>query len=288
MLLRSTVLFVLGFGLATGCAEPETPRILTGNKGACGSVVQDASPSQVECPAACPVAVNAYRVIDLASCERASASYVACINPGGAGGTPGTAVLDTPDGPIFIDDPAFDCNREEGCAEVETVTTERWSTCAVTDDEACDCTCRAGECAFDRFVGTLGGCGLPSPCAALTGDTERTEELLQCYLDVLAEGGPVLMEIDVPMTNDVTGETATARRVVAADRREAIRLDELGFKSPAAHCSLQSANFFFDCDPGEPAYVNVENDQGMIERVPCTDPRAWLLECEAGAPVCPG
>jgi hypothetical protein len=34
--------------------------------------------------------------------------------------------------------------------------------------------------------------------------------------------------------------------------------------------------------------VNVENDQGLIERVPCTDPGAWLLDCDAAEPVCPG
>ena len=44
--LRSTALLALW--CATACAEPETPRILTGNKGACGSVVQGASPEQVE------------------------------------------------------------------------------------------------------------------------------------------------------------------------------------------------------------------------------------------------
>lgn len=284
---RSIALLALLCG--TACAEPETPLILVGNKGACGSVVEGASPDQVECPSACPVPVEAYRVLNNATCEHAGTRYVACINPGGAGGTPGAAVLDTPDGPIFIDDPAWDCAREGGCAEVETVTTERWSTCAATDEEACDlCVCRDGECAFDRFVATLQGCGLPSPCAALTGETERTEELLQCYLDALAQGGPMYFEVDVPMTNDVTGETSTDRRVVAVNRRTAIRLDALGYHRPSAQCALQDATFFFDCLPGEPMNVNVPNDQGLIERVPCTDPRAWLVNCEASAPECPG
>lgn len=284
--LRSLALLVLTL-CAAACEEPETPRILVGNQGACGSVVEGARPDQVECPTACPVAVEAYRVLDNASCERASTSYVACIKPGG-GGTPGAAILDTPDGPVFIDDPAFDCNRDEGCAQVETATTERWSTCAATEDEACDCVCRGGECAFDRFSSTLAGCGLPSPCAPLTGDTERTEELLQCYLDALAAGGPIYYEVDVPMTNDVTGETATARRVVALASRQAIRLDALGFDRPSTACELHPATFYFDCDPGEPMMVNVENDQGLVERVPCTDPRAWLLGCTAAEPVCPG
>jgi hypothetical protein len=283
---RSMALFLLSL-CAAACAEPETPLILVGNKGACGSVVEGASPGQVECPTACPVAVQAYRVLDTASCERASTSYVACIKPGG-GGTPGAAILDTPDGPVFIDDPAFDCNREEGCAQVDIATTERWSTCAATEDEACDCVCRGGECAFDRFASTLAGCGLPSPCAALTGDTERTEELLQCYLDALAAGGPIYFEVDVPMTNDVTGETSTARRVVAVASREAIRLDELGFDQPSTACSLRAAMFYFDCDPGEPMMVNAEDDQGLIARVPCTDPSAWLIDCSAAEPVCPG
>lgn len=283
--MRAMALLVLC--CAAACSEPETPRILQGKTGACGSVVKGASPDQVECPAACPTAVAAFRVLDNASCERVSTSYVACINPGGAGGMQGAAVLDTPDGPVFVDDPAFDCNREEGCAAVDTTTTERWSTCAVTDDEACDCVCSGDECAFDRFVSTLAGCGLPSPCAALTGDTERTPELLQCYLDTLADGGPMYFETDVPMTNDITGETSTARRVVAVNRRVAIRVDELGYEQPSTQCTLQDARFFFDCDPDDPMNVNVKNDQGLIERIPCTDPRAWLLECDGAAPVCP-
>lgn len=285
--LRSTALLALW--CATACAEPETPRILTGNKGACGSVVQGASPGQVECPSACPVAVEAFRVLDTASCERASSRYVACIKPGAGGASAGAAVLDTPDGPVFIDDPAFDCNREgeEGCAAVETATTERWSTCAVTDDEACDCVCRGDECAFDRFASTLAGCGLPTPCEPLTGETERTPDLLQCYLDTLGDGGPMYMEVDVPMSNDVTGETTTARRVVAVSRRVAIRLDELGYHRPSSQCELQDPTFYFNCDPDEPMQVNVENDQGLIDRVPCSDPRAWLINCDAAAPVCP-
>jgi hypothetical protein len=273
---------------ATACAEPETPRILLGNEGACGSVVEGASPAQVECPTACPVAVEAFRVLNNASCERVSTSYVACVKPGDGSGTVGAAILDTPDGPVFIDDPAFDCNRDDGCARIDAATTERWSTCAATEDEACDCVCRGGECAFDRFVSTLAGCGLPSPCAALTGDTERTPELLQCYLDVLATGGPIYMEADVPMTNDVTRETQTARRVVAVSGREAFRVDELGYDRPSTRCTLQGASFFFDCDPDEPMNVNVKNDQGLVERVPCSDPRAWLLDCRAAEPVCPG
>lgn len=272
---------------ATACAEPETPLILIGNKGACGSVVEGAGPDQVECPSACPVAVEAFRVRNNASCERSGTTYVACIRPGG-GGTAGAALLDTPDGPIFIDDPAFDCSGEAACVEVGTTTTERWSTCAATDDEACDCVCQGGECAFDRFVTTLDGCGLPSPCAALTGDTERTDELLQCYLDALAAGGPLLMELDVPSRNDVTRETVTARRVVAVAQRKAIRLDSAAYHRPSARCELQSASFYFACNPDEPMFVNVENDQGLIERVECTDPRAWLVDCQASEPVCPG
>jgi hypothetical protein len=285
MLTRPTALLALLL-CATACAEPETPLILVGNKGACGSVVEGAGPDQVECPSACPVAVEAFRVRDIASCARSSTTYVACINPGGSG-TPGAALLDTPDGPIFVDDPAFDCNREDGCAAVDTTTTERWSTCAATEDEACDCVCRGGECAFDRFVATIDGCGLPSPCAALTGETERTNELLRCHLDALAAGGPIRIEVDVPSRNDVTGETVTSRRVMAVDQRNAIRLDSVAFHRPSAACELQSASFYFDCNPDEPMSVNVENDQGLVERVPCTDPRAWLINCEGSAPVCP-
>lgn len=272
---------------AAACAEPEAPLILLGNEGACGAVVEGAGPDQVECPSACPVAVAAFRVLDNASCERVSTSYVACIKPGG-GSSVGAAVLDTPDGPIFIDDPAFDCNRDDGCAAVDTTTTERWSTCAATDDEGCACVCRGGECAFDRFASTLAGCGLPSPCAALTGDTERTPELLECYLDALAAGGPMYFEVDVPMTNDVTGETETGRRVVAVARREAIRVDALGFDRPSTSCTLQSASFFYGCDPADPMEVNVKNDQNLVVRLPCTDPRTWLLECDAAVPACPG
>jgi len=287
-LLRSTVLLALGY--ATACADPETPTVLEGPRGACGSVVRGLSPGEVECPTACPVAVEAYRVIDNASCARSGTQYVACIAPGSASGsvTTGAVMLDTPDGPVFIDDPAFDCNREEGCAEVETVTTERWTPCNVDDEAACACVCDGGECASDRLSATLQGCGFPSPCAPLTGDTERTEDLLQCYLDALAEGGPLLIEADVPMTNDVTGETQTGRRVVAVNRRKAVRVDSLGFDMPSVQCSLQSASFYFDCDPEQPLFVNVENDQGEIERVACTDPRAWLIECDRGAPECPG
>jgi hypothetical protein len=283
-LLRSTALLVLGY--ATACAEPETPRILAGPTGACGSVVEGASPSEVECPSACPVAVDAYRVINNASCQRSSTRYVACIAPGNPGGTRGAVVLDTPDGPIFIDDPAFDCNRDDACVEVETVTTERWTTCDEADEAACACVCDGGECAYERHVATLQGCGFPSPCAPLTGDTPRTEELLECYLTELAHGGPALFEVDVPQTNDVTGETVTARRTIAVNRREAIRLDSLGFQGPSAHCALQVPSFYFDCDPSEPTNVNVENDAGAIERVPCTDPRAWLIECDTAAPTC--
>lgn len=282
---RSTAFFALLL-CATACSEPETPRILQGTKGACGSVVEGASPSQVECPSACPIAVEAYRVLNNASCERASASYVACVNPGGAG-TRGAALLDTEDGPIFIDDPTYDCNRDDGCAVVDPITTERWSTCGATEDEACDCVCRGGECPFDRFASTLDGCGFPSPCAALTGDTERTDELIQCYLDELAAGGPLQIEVDVPMTNDVTGESSTGRRVVVVNQRNAIRIDELIFDGPSARCELQSASFYFDCVPDEPMSINVENEAGMIERLPCTDPRAWLINCQKAAPVCP-
>lgn len=285
MLTRPTAILALLL-CATACAEEETPLILQGTRGACGSVVEGASPDQVECPSSCPVAVEAYRVRNNASCERSSAKYVACVNPGGAG-TKGAAVLDTPDGPIFIDDPAFDCNREDGCAAIATTTTERWSTCGITDDEACVCVCSGDECPYDRFVSTLDGCGFPSPCAALTGDTERTTDLLQCYLDELAAGGPLQLEVDVPMTNDVTGETSTARRVVVVNQRKAVKVDQLVFDGPASTCELQSASFYFDCVPDEPTSINVENDQGMIERLPCTDPRTWFLNCEKNAPVCP-
>ncbi len=286
MLTRSTVFLALLL-CATACAEPETPLILEGPRGACGSVVEGASPDQVECPSSCPIAVEAFRVRNKASCERSAARYVACINPGGAG-TRGAAVLDTEDGPIFIDDPSFDCNREGGCASVDATTTERWSTCAATEDEGCGCVCKGDECPFDRFVGVLDGCGLPSPCTPLTGDTERTDELLQCYLDELAAGGPIRMDVDVPMTNDVTGETTTARRVIAVNQRQAMRVDEVVFDGPASECQLQSASFFFNCVPDEPMSVNVENEKGMIERLPCTDPRAWLINCSKSAPLCPG
>jgi hypothetical protein len=272
---------------ATACSEPETPYILIGDKGACGSVVEGASPDLVECPSACPIAVKAFRVINTASCERSTTSYVACINPG-SGGTRGAAVLDTPDGPIFVDDPAFDCNGEDGCVTVDTTTTDRWSTCAAAENDACGCVCEGGECAFERFASTLDGCGLPSPCAALTGDTERTEELLQCYLDVLATGGPLRMEVDVPMRNDVTGETVTARRVAAVDGYQAFRIDEEAYQHPSLRCELQSSGFYYDCVPEEPTLVNVENDQGLAERLPCTDPRTWMINCEPSAPMCPG
>jgi hypothetical protein len=282
-LLRTTALLVLGY--TTACAEPDTPPILAGPSGACGSVVEGMSPSEVVCPSACPVAVDAYRVINNASCQRSSRTYVACIAPGG-NGSRGAAVLDTPDGPIFIDDPAFDCGRSDGCAEVETVTTERWSTCAETDDPACTCVCSGGECAFDRHVDTLRACNLPTPCEPLTGDTERTTELLRCYLTALANGNPILFEADVVQTNDVTEETAAARSVIAVRRREAIRADSVGFRSPTVKCALREASFYFNCDPREPADVNVVNDQGVIERVPCTDPRAWLINCSPAAPTC--
>lgn len=277
----------LALGAAPACSEPETPRILTGNQGGCGSVVQGASPGQVACPAECPIAVEAFRVINTASCERASSTYVACIRAGGTG-QPGAALLDTDNGPIFVDDPSFDCNRDDGCAGVDTTTTSRWTTCADADEPACECVCRGGECAFDRFVDVIDGCGLPSPCEPITADAEPTEEQLQCYLDALANGDPIRMEVEVPSSNDLTGQTEVVRRVVAARGREAVRLDPVAFSRPAARCELQSATFFFGCDPDEPMLVNVENEQGMSERLPCTDPRAWLINCDGSEPFCPG
>ncbi len=279
-------LALLAVFCAAACSEPETPLILEGQSGACGSVVQGATPDQVECPSACPIAVQAFRVRDTRTCERSSTNYVACISAGGTG-RPGAALLDTEDGPIFVDDPAIDCNREDGCAGVSTSTSDRWKTCADTEDEGCDCICQGGECAFDRFVDELGSCGLMTPCEPLTADTEPTVEQLQCYMDALAGGSPTLINMDVPATNHLTGEETIARTVVAANGRRATRVQQLAYTRPASQCDLQEANFFLTCDPEDPIDVNIENEEGLVERVSCTDPRGWVLNCESAEPVCP-
>lgn len=284
-MMRSLVPFALLWVAA--CSEPETPLILTGERGACGSVVAGASPSQVECPAECPFAVQAYRVINSRSCERAGQKYVACV--GGGTGQPGAALLDTEDGPIFVDDPAYDCNGDEGCVGVTTTTTDRWTTCADADDEACACVCRGdGDCPYDRFVSVMEGCSLTSPCEPLLVDTEPTVELLQCYLDELANGNAVRFSLDVQSTNDVTGETRAVRRVMASSGRDAFVIDSAAFDSPSLRCELQGPSFFFGCDPDDPMDVNFTNSEGLIERGPCTDPRAWVTNCEGDEPVCPG
>lgn len=268
------------------CSEPETPpTIIEGTRGACGSVVQGASPDEVECPSACPVAVQAFRVRDTRSCERSSTRYVACIGAGG-GGQPGAALLDTPDGPIFVDDPAIDCNRDDGCAEVSADTRDRWQTCASTEDDGCACICQGGECAFDRFVEELRGCGFSTPCEPLS--TEPSEDELQCYMDALAAGDPVLIEMDVPARNHLTGEETIARTVLATRGREVSRVRQVAYTRPASQCDLQPANYFLSCDPEDPVDVNIENEEGLVERVACTDPRGWVLNCAPGEPVCPG
>lgn len=285
-MLRSLVPLAL---LCAACSEPETPLILIGDRGACGSVVQGAAPNQVECPSDCPIAVEAFRVIDSRSCERSPTSYVACIRAGGSG-QPGAALLDTQDGSIFVDDPSFDCNRDDGCAAVDTTTTSRWTTCADAEDGACACVCQGGECPHDRFTAVIDGCGLPSPCPPLVAGEDPTEEQLQCYLDELAAGNPVKLELDVRSRNDVTGETSTVRRVMASSGREVFVLDSASYDTPAVRCELQNASFFFGCDPDEPMDVNFTNDEGLTERGPCTDPRAWVVgnSCDGAEPVCPG
>lgn len=288
MIRPSAVLVLL---CATACAEPEpTPLILDAEpgKGGCDSVVEGASPDQVECPVECPIAVTAYRVANPATCTRSTAAYVACISAGEGEGQPGAAVLDTEDGPIFIDDPALDCSREDGCASVNTITTGRWETCAEADLSGCECVCTEGECAYQRFAEDLGACGFPSPCAPLTGGEEPTIEQLQCYMDALAADDPIMIEIDGPATNSATGEETEARTILAVGGREVVRLQELSFNDPANICDLQEKNFFLTCDPEEPSVANVENEDGMIERISCIDPRAWIENCRSGEPVCPG
>ncbi|MCX4246327.1 hypothetical protein [Paraliomyxa miuraensis] len=278
----------LAFLCVAACAEPETPLILTGERGACGSVVEGSSPGQVECPSECPIAVQAYRVVNSRSCERSSQKYVACIRAGGSG-QPGAALLDTPDGPIFVDDPAFDCSGDDGCAGVSTFTADRWVGCDDADEGACACACTgSGDCPFDRFSEVLGSCGLATPCEPLNADTDPTEEQLQCYLDQLANGNAVRLELDVKSTNDVTGETRAVRRIMASSGRDAYVVDSAAYDAPSLHCQLQGPSFFFGCDPDEPMDVNFTNADGMIERGPCTDPRAWISNCEGAEPVCPG
>ncbi len=271
----------------TACSEePETPFILQSEQGACGSVVQGRTPGQVECPEECPIAVTAFGVRNARTCERAGTEYVACITVPGGTGTPGAGVLETPNGPIFVDSPAFDCSGGE-CATVDTAVTSRWTTCAESGDENCACVCSGGECAYDRFVSTIAGCNLPSPCDPLTGDEELTPEQVQCYMDVLADGGPIRLEFDVRTRHHVTDEQVTSRRVYAVAGRSVTRLDSVAFDRPAATCELQNIGFFQTCDPEDPTDLNVEDEDGLSQRLPCTDPRAWVTDCQGSEPVCP-
>ncbi|MCH9686794.1 MAG: hypothetical protein K0V04_35500 [Deltaproteobacteria bacterium] len=266
--------------------EPETPFFLEGELGGCGSVVLDRTPDQVTCPDECPIAVQAYRVRDNRSCERASTQYVACVTVPGGKGTPGAGVLETPDGVIYVDSPAYDCGSD-GCATVETAVLDRWTTCAESGDEGCDCVCQGGECAYDRFVGTLDSCNLPAACDPLTGDEELTPEQLQCYMDVLADGGPIELEFDVQARHHITGAQVTARRIFAVAGRTVTRLDSVAFDRPAATCELQSTAFFFNCDPEDPVDINIEDEDGLVQRRPCTDPQTWVINCASSEPVCP-
>lgn len=281
-------LVVLALLTSTACAEEETPTIIEGTRGACGSVIQGATPSEVECPASCPFAVEAFRIRDVGTCERSAAKYVACVGVSGGAGRPGAGVLDTPDGYIFVDSPAFDCNGEEGCVTIDTAVQDRWSTCGANDVDGCECVCDGGDCPHDRFVADISACGLPSPCEPLTGDAEPTVDQLQCYMDALAEGGPIKIEADVTSRNSVTGELVASRQVLAVNEFEVIRLDRVAYDSPSVRCDLKAAGFFLGCDPEEPTVINVENEDGLIERVPCTDPVTWMDRCDEGDPVCPG
>ncbi|MEM9459083.1 MAG: hypothetical protein AAGF11_33200 [Myxococcota bacterium] len=278
---------------ATACSETETtPLILDASRGqgACGSVVEGTTPDQVECPVECPIAVRAYRVANPAACTRSAARYVACISAGegGGDGQPGAAVLDTEDGPLFIDDPALDCSGDDGCASVNTITTSRWETCAEAEAPGCECVCTDGACSYERFVEEINGCNLPTPCEPLTGGEEPTIEQLQCYMDQMAGNDPLKIEIDGPLTNDQTGEQGVGRTILAVGGRSAVRLQELSFDGPASVCDLQDKTFFLSCDPEDPYDVNVDNEDGLVERIPCTDPRGWIANCRLGEPVCPG
>ena len=169
---------------------------------------------------------------------------------------------------------------------VDTAVTDRWSTCS-GDVDGCECVCQGGECPFDRFSSDLSSCGLPTPCEPLTGD-DPTVEQLQCYMDVLAQGGPIEVEVDVRSKHDVTGQEVSSRQVIAVNDFDVIRLDKVAFDNPSVRCTLKAAGFFLGCDPDEPTLINVENEDGLIERVPCTDPVTWMDDCDAADPVCPG
>lgn len=273
---------------SSACAEEEAPTIIEGERGACGAVVEGAEPGQVECPAECPVAVQAFRVRDTGNCERSPAKYVACMGVSGGGGTPGAGVLQTPDGPIFVDSPSYDCtDADAGCVTVDIASRDRWEACS-DDVDGCSCVCEGSECAYDRYLAEISGCGLPSPCDPLTGDAEPTTEQIQCYLDVLAQGGPIKIEVDVTSVHDITGQAVGARQVIAVAGSEAIRLDSVSFDAPSVRCDLKAAGFFLGCDPEDPTFLNQENEDGMLERVPCTDPITWMENCEPADPVCPG
>lgn len=273
----------------SACAEEETPTILDGARGACGSVVEDVIPAQVECPSDCPIAVKAFRVRDLGTCERSANQYVACVTAGDSVGNPGPAFLDTEDGALFVDSPSIDCSDGSvGCVNVDTAVRGRWQTCADSDEEGCECACTAGECPYDRFLTTVNSCNLPSPCAQLTDGVEPTEDQLQCYMDVLAVGGPAYIEIDAEVRNQITGQPEIARQVYAVNDFEVTRLGEVAYDEPATACELQNASYFLMCDPESPIRLNFELEDGMTERLPCTDPRTWVINCEAADPVCPG
>lgn len=270
------------------CAEEADPPILTGANGACGSVVKGVVPEQVQCPSDCPVAVKAFRVRDQSTCERSANDYVACINPGEGAGNPGAAFLDTDEGMIFVDDPSFDCSDgAEGCVAVGAKTRGRWNPCSEAVDGECDCACVDGTCPADDFNAMIAECNLPSPCDPLTGDASPSEETLQCYLDVLADGGPIKVEYDVVARHHITGQNSTARRTLAINGFEAYRVDSIAFDRPVAKCELQNAGFFLMCDPEQPTSSNIEDEDGNIERLPCSDPRAWVTNCEGEDFACP-
>lgn len=283
-------LVALALLCSSACAEEETPTILEpGARGACGSVVEGVVPAQVECPTDCPIAVEAFRVRDTSTCERSAAKYVACVGVAGGEGTPGAGVLDTPDGSLFVDSPAFDCSDgAEGCVTIDTAVRGRWSTCAEDEVAGCECACSGGECAYDRFVSTLDGCGLPSSCDPLTGDAEPSEAQIQCYLDVLAQGGPLRIELDTTTRNDITGQLVPSREILYINDFDVIRMESVAYDAPVVRCELQTAGFFLQCDPEDPTTINVENEEGNIERVPCTNPLTWVSNCEADDPECPG
>lgn len=275
--------------LLAACTEEETPTILQGAEGACGSVVEGVVPTQVACPDACPIPVKAFRVRDTGTCERSANTYVACVGVVGGGGVPGTAVLDTPDGPLFVESPSFDCtDAAAGCVTVDTATRGRWATCADTEEQGCECTCQGDDCPYDRFLADINGCGLPTPCEPFRRDESLTEDQLQCYMDVLALGGPIKIDLDTTARHHVTNQVVNSHTVFAISNSEVIRLDSVAFDRPVSRCELQNASFFLTCDPEDPIDVNVEDEEGLTKRVPCTDPEAWVTNCDGDDPVCPG